>query len=106
MFRGMKNLKIFLALVISLSVPIFSGYFLYCDLAVDNPFSPDAKCENEDIDDFFSVPKCETQLKFSGSIEPNAVFPPLFPETNAIDQVSPLCSLSFCLEQKSLVLRC
>jgi hypothetical protein len=106
MFRGMKNPKSLFALIISLSVPILSGYLLYCDLADEDPFSSDAQYENADIDDLFNVPNCENQLKFSGSIESNALFPLFLLETNAIEQVSPFCSLSSCLEQKNLVLRC
>ena len=106
MLRGMKNPKSLFALIISLFVPILSGYFLYCDLADDDPFSSDAQYENADVDDLFSVPNCENQLKFSGSIESNALFPVSLLETNAIEQVSPFSSLSSCLEQKNLVLRC
>ncbi len=106
MFRGMKYPKSLFALIICLSVPILSGYFLYCDLADNDPFSPDAQYENGDIDDLFSVPNCENQLKFSGSIESNALFPVFLLETNAIEQVSSYCSLSSCFEQKTLVLRC
>jgi hypothetical protein len=106
MFRGLKKPQILLALIISLSVPILSGYLLYCDLADDNLFSPDAKYENADIDDLFLVADCQNQLKFFGSIGSNALFPLFLPETNAIEQVFRFCSLSFCLEQKTLVLRC
>jgi len=104
MFRGFKKLQILLALVISLSIPILSGYLLYCDLADDDPFSTDAKYENADIDDFFLVPDCQTQLKFFAS---NALFPAFLPETNGFEQVPPFRSLSSCcLEQKTVILRC
>jgi hypothetical protein len=106
MLRGLKKPHILLALIISLSVPILSGYLLYCDLAEDDPFSPEAQYENEDLDDLFMVPDCQNQLTFFGSIGSNALFPVFLPETNAIEQVPPFCSLSSCLEQKTLVLRC
>jgi hypothetical protein len=106
MLRGTKNPKILFALIISLSVPILSGYFLYYDLADDDPFSPDAQYENADMDDFFLVPDCQKEVKFSGSIESNALFPVFLLETNAIEQMSSFCSLLSCLEQKNLVLRC
>jgi hypothetical protein len=106
MLRGLKKTQILLALIISLSVPTLSGYLLYCDLADDNPFSPDAQYENEDLDDLFPVPDCQNQLTFSGSIGSNALFPVFLPETNAIEQVPLFCSLSSCLEQETLVLRC
>ena len=106
MFRGFKKLQILLALVISLSVPILSGYLLYCDLADDDPFSTDAKYENADVDDSFLVPDCQTQLKFFRSIGSNALFPAFLPETNGIEPVSPFCPLSSYLEQETLILRC
>jgi hypothetical protein len=106
MFRGFKKLQILLALVISLSVPILSGYLLYCDLADDDPFSTDATYENADIDDSFLVPDCQTQLKFFGSIGLDALFPAFLPETNGIQQVSPFCPLSSYPEQETLILRC
>jgi len=111
MFRGLKKPKILLALIIGLSVPILSSYLIYCDLAEDDRFDPEAQYENEDLDDLFMVPDCQNQLIFSGSIGSNAFgsnasFPVFLPEINAIEQVSPFCSLSSCLEQKTLVLRC
>jgi hypothetical protein len=106
MLRGMKNPKSLFALIISLCVPIVSGYLLYCDVTDDGPLSSDVQYENADIDDLFLVRDCKDQLKFSGSIESNALFPLFLLETNAIEQVFPLCSLPFCLEQKNLVLRC
>jgi hypothetical protein len=45
-------------------------------------------------------------LTFFGSIGSNALFPVFLLETNAIEQVSPFWSLSSCLQQKTLVLRC
>ena len=106
MLGGIKYPKSLFALLICLFIPILSGYLLYCDLADDDPFSSDAQYENGDMDDLFSIPNCENQLKFSGSIESNALFPVSPLETNAIKQVSPFCSLSSCFEQKILVLRC
>jgi len=106
MFRGFKKLQILLALIISLSIPILSGYLLYCDLADDDLFSPGAKYEHADIDDFFLVSNSQKQLKFFRSIGSNTWFP-VFPlEIYAIEQVSPFCFLSSCVEQKPLVLRC
>lgn len=106
MLRGLKKAKILLALIIGLSVPILSSYLIYYDLAEDDRFDPEAQFENEDLDDLFMVPDCQNQLTFSGSIVSNASFPVFLPETNAIEQVSPFCSVSSCLEQKPLVLRC
>jgi hypothetical protein len=106
MLRGLKKPQIFLALIISLSIPISSGYLLYCDLADEEPFSPGAQYENPDMDDLFLVPDCRNQVEFFGAIGLNALFPVFLPETNTIDQVTPFCSLSSCLEQKILVLRC
>jgi hypothetical protein len=82
-----------LALIIAFSIPILSGYFLYCDLADDDLFSSDAQYENDDLDDLFMVPDCQNQLKFFGSIGSNALFPVFLPEANAIEQVSFFCSL-------------
>ncbi len=115
MLRGLKKPQVLLALIISLSVPILSGYLLYCDLAEDDRFDPEAQYENEDLDDSFMVPDCQSQLTSSGSIEsnplfsvllPDVLFPVALPETNAIEQVSPFCLLPCCLEQVPLVLRC
>ena len=106
MFRGFKKPQILLALIISLSVPILSGYLLYCDLADDDPFSSDAQYENGDLDDLYMVPDCQNQLTFSGSIGSNVLFPVFLPEASAIEQVTRLCSLLSCLGQDTLVLRC
>ncbi len=40
MLRRLKRFQIFLALIIFLSIPIYSGYLLYCDLADDDLFCP------------------------------------------------------------------
>jgi len=109
MFRGLKKAKkaqILLALIISFFIPTFSCYLLYCDLADDNLFCTDAEYEHADIDDLFLVPSCLNLLKFFRSIGSTVLFHLFFPETYAIEQVSPFCSLSSCVEQKTLVLRC
>ncbi len=106
MFRGLKTTQILLALTICLSLPILSGYLLYCDLAEDDPFSPEAQYENEDLDDLFMVPDCQHQLMFFASIGSNAPLPVFPAEINVIEQVSRFCSPWPCLEQKTLVLRC
>jgi hypothetical protein len=106
MFRELKRSRFLFALIISLFVPVLSGYLLYCDIAEGDLYSPEATYENADIDDLFLLPVCQNQLKFFGSIESNALFPVFLPETNAIEQVSPFCSLLSYLEQKTLVLRC
>ncbi len=106
MLRGLKKPQIFLALIIALFIPIFSGYLLYCDLADDDLFSPHTTYENIDIDDLFMVPDCQNQLTFSGSIGSNALFLVFLPEINAIEQVTPFCFLFSYLEQETLVLRC
>ncbi len=105
MLKGLKKPQILLALIISISIPILSGYFLYCDLAEDDPLCQEAQYENEDLDDLFMVPDCQNQLTRFGAIGSNALFPVLA-ETNVIELVSPLCSLSSCLEQETFVLRC
>jgi hypothetical protein len=106
MLRELKRLQVLLALVISLSVPVFSGYLLYCDIADNNLFSPDANYENADVDDLFLSPDCQHQLKFFGSVGPTALVPVFPPEANAIEQVPLFSSLSSCLVQENLVLRC
>ena len=115
MLKGLKKPQVLHALMIALSVPFLTGYLLYCDGAEDERYDPEAQCENEDLDDLFTVPDCQSQLAFSESIEsnplfsvllPDALFPVFLPETNAIEQVSPFSSLSPRLEQKTLVLRC
>jgi hypothetical protein len=106
MLKGLKKPQVLLALMISLSVPFVSSYFIYCDLAEDDRFDPEAQYENEDLDDLFVVPDCQNQLMFSGSIGSNALFPVFLPEANAIAQVSSFYSLSSCPGQKPLVLRC
>ena len=103
MLRGLKKTQILLGLIISLTIPIFSGYLLYCDLAVGDLFSPDSEYENADIDDLFLVGDCQNQLQF---FESNDLSPVFLPETNAIEQVTPFSSLLSCLEQETLVLRC
>ena len=106
MFKRLKKPRILLALIISLSVPILSAYLIYCDIAEDDRFDPEAQYEYDDLDDLFKVPDCQNQLTISGSIGSNAVFPVFLPETYVIEQVSPFCPLPSCLEQKTLVLRC
>jgi len=105
MFRGFKKPQILLALIISLSVPVLSGYLLYCDLADDDLFSPDSKYENADMDDLFLVRDCQNQLQLFGSIGSNVLPPVFLPETNAIEQMTSLSSLFPCLGQHTLFLR-
>jgi hypothetical protein len=106
MRTGLKNPRVLLALIISLSIPIVSGYLLYCDLEDNDLFSQGAKYENMDIDDCFPVPDCQSQMKLFASIGSNVLLPGLLPEANAIEEVSPFWSLSSWLEQKPFVLRC
>ncbi len=106
MLRRLKKLQILLALIISLSIPIYSGFLLFCDLAEDDPFSTDAKYENADIDDSFLVSNFQNQLKSFGSIGPNVLSPVLLPEIKAIEQVTPLTPLLSCLIEETFVLRC
>ena len=106
MFREFKKFRIFLTLIISLFIPTLSGYLLYCDLAEDDLFSPDAEYEHADIDDFFLVSNFQNQLKFFQSIGSNTLFAVFPPEIYAIEQVFSFCFLSSCVEQKPLVLRC
>jgi len=111
MFRRLKKPRFLLALIIALSVPILSSYLIYCDLAEDDRFDPEAQYEYDDLDEPFLVPDSKSQLTFFGSIGSNAFgsnasFPVFLQETNAIEQVSSFCFLRSCLEQKTLVLRC
>jgi len=106
MFGGLKKPQILLAFIISLSVLILSGYLLYCDVADDDAFSTDAQYENADIDDSFLVPDYQNQLKFFVSIGSDVLLPVFVPRANAIERVLPFCSLSSCLEQNALILRC
>jgi hypothetical protein len=106
LLKGLNKFQILLTLIISLFIPILSGYLLYCELADDDLFSPDAEYEHADIDDFFLVSNFQNQLRFLGSIGSNTLFPVFLPETYTIEQVSSFCFLSSCVEQKPLVLRC
>ena len=106
MRTGLKNPRVLLALIISLSIPIVSGYLLYCELEDDDLFLQGAKYENMDIDDCFPVPNCQNQLKLFVSIGSNVLLPVPLPEVNAIEKMSPFWSLSSWLEQKPVVLRC
>ena len=106
MLRGLKKPQILLALIISLSVPVLSGYLLYCDLADDNLFSPDLKFENSDVDDLFLLPDCQNNLKLFGSIGSNGLFHVFFLETSVFKQLSLFSSQFSSLDQKTLVLRC
>ena len=106
MLRGFKKPRILLALIISLSVPVLSGYLLYCDLADDNLFSPDLKFENSDVDDLFLSPDRQHNLKLFGSIGSNALFHVFFLETSVFKQLSLFSSQFSSLDQEKLVLRC
>jgi len=106
MFRKLKKFQMLLALIISLSIPILSAYLIYCDIAEDDRFDPEAQYENEDLDDLFMVPDCQNHLMFLGSIGSTALFPVFLAEANAIVQVPLFSFLSSCPEQKPLVLRC
>ncbi len=106
MLRRLKKPQILLALVISLSVPAFSGYLLYFDLAEDDSFSPDLKFENADIDDLFLLPDCQNHLKLFESIGSNALLDAVFPESSVFKQLSLLSYQSSSLVHKTPVLRC
>lgn len=106
MVKRLKKPLNLIALIIALSVPVFSGYLLYYDMADDDLSPPDATFENADIDDLFLLPDCQNQLTFFGLIESNLLLTVCLPETNVNEQVSPFCSLLSCLEQNTFVLRC
>ena len=106
MLKRLKKPAILLALVISLFIPAFSGYLLYCDLAEDDSVSPDQKFENADIDDFFLLPDCQHHVKLFESIGSSVLSQVFFPEASRFEQLpSFFCSSSF-LVQGTLVLRC
>ena len=103
----MKNAKTLLALIIALSIPILSVYFVYLDFADDDPFLVETQYENADVDDLFEVPNCDNQLFFFASIDSNVLLAVFLPEINLMEKVySFRFFLSSCLEQKNLVLRC
>ncbi len=106
MLKGLKKQQVLLALTIALSVPILSGYLVYCDIAEDDRFNPEAQYENEDLDDLFMVPDFQNFLTLFGSIGSSALSPVLLPETDIIELVPPFCSLTSRPEQKPLILRC
>jgi hypothetical protein len=106
MLRGSKERRILLALIISLSVPILSGYLLYCDLADDDLSSPDLKFENPDLDDIFLLPDCQNYLNLFGSIGSNALFHVCFREIGVFRQPSLFSPQYSSLDKKTLVLRC
>ncbi len=109
MLSGLKKFRILFALIMSLSVPVLSGYLLYCGLADDDlfsPVSPEPKFENPDLDDEYLLPDCQNHLNLLGSIGSNALFHVFFPETSVFEQLSVFSSQSSSLDQKSLVLRC
>ena len=106
MFGGLKKPRILLALIIALSIPVFSSYLVYCDIAEDDRFDPEAQYEYDDLDDFFIVPHSQNQLTISASIESTDLSPVFLQEINLIEQVFPFCRLPSCPEQKTLVLRC
>jgi hypothetical protein len=106
MLRRLKKPQILLVLIISLSVPVVSGYLLYCDLADNDLFSPDLEFENPDVDDLFLLPDCQSHLNLFGSIGSNALFHVFFPETIVSEHLSVFLFQSSSLDQKTLVLRC
>ena len=92
--------------MISLSIPVLSGYLVYCDLADDDLSSPDLAFENPDVDDIFLLPDSQNHLKLFGLLEPNGFLHALFPETNFFEQLSLNSSHSSSFDQETLVLRC
>ncbi len=106
MLRKLKESSILIALIISLSIPILSVYYLYCDLAEDDLFVSHATYENDDIDDLFKLPDRQHQLDLPRLIGSAAFFPAFHPETNVIGQMFPCRFLSSYFEQETLVLRC
>ncbi len=102
MLKALKRTEILLAFIISLSVPALSGYLIYCDIALDDPFSNDLQYENDDIDDFFLIPKSEHQISFGS----NAIFVFSLLEISGFEQVFYFCPTSLCPQQKTIVLRC
>ena len=106
MLSGLRSIRILLALVISLSVPVLSGYFHYCALADDGLFSPDHKFENPDLDDIFLLPDCQNHSDLFGSTKSNALFHVFLPEASAFVQLSVFSPQFSSFDQKNLVLRC
>lgn len=106
MLNGLKKFRILLALIMSLSVPVLSGYFLYFGLADDDLFSREEKFENPDLDDDYLLPDSQNHLNLFGSIGSIALFHVFFPETSVFEQLPVFSSQSSSHDQKGLVLRC
>ncbi len=101
MLKASKSAKILLFFIISFSVPILSGYLIYCDIALDDPFSTELQYENDDMDDSFLIPKSEHHF----SVESNALVVFSLPVIQTVEQESPSWSLP-CRKENPPVLRC
>jgi len=106
MLTGLRSIRILLALVMSLSVPVLSGYFLYCNFANEDFSSPDQRFENPNLDDIFLLSNCQNHSDLFGSTKSNALFHVFLPEASAFVQLSVFSPQFSSFDQKNLVLRC
>jgi len=96
-----KPIQILLVIVISSFTLVFPAYLLGTNLAGAKFLSTDLNFENPDQEDVFFGYQSESKVFFS------IVFLiKLSPGTNLFYQISPFCSLTSFLDQKTLILRC
>jgi hypothetical protein len=103
MLRGLKIPRILLALIISLSFPVLSGYLLYCNLA-DDDLLHDLQFENPDVDN--PLPNCHNNLKLFGSIGSNVLFHVVFLETCLSERLHVNSFQIFPRDLRTFILRC
>ena len=93
--------QILLAVFISLSIPLFSAYLDYCDLAEADFFACDMSFENPDQDNLPTGPQNESEVVLSGAFSVTSSLNPDLPGQ------LPHYSLTTCpLDQKTFTLRC
>jgi hypothetical protein len=93
--------QILLAIFISLSIPLFSAYFDYHDLAEADFFACDMSFENSDQDNLSIDPQNESEVFLSSAFSVTC--------TLSLDLPGQLSRLSFIpcpLDQKTFTLRC
>ena len=93
--------QILLAVFISLSIPLFSAYLDYCDLAEADFFACDMSFENPDQDNLSIDPQNESEVFLSSAFSVTS--------TLSLDLLGQLPHFSFTtcsLDQKTFTLRC